>query len=253
MKGNKMVISILTPTRKRPYNVQRMADSLIESCSGNHMIELILRLDLEDEKPYMKEVKVKNCSHLGLTFVLDEPTFPNLSVLWNDCLKYATGDIIQMGGDDLIYPTKNWDELVVQEFKSAFPNGIGFIYGPDGIFYSNLGTHGFVSRLWVDTLGYFTPQQGFTYYNDNWIFEVATLAGRRHYIEKLYINHCRYPANHGTDPNYGRMLAYHSADGARFNSPEMMNARKEESQKLLSAEIPNYWAQVEEMRAGGAK
>ena len=236
-----MVISILVPSRKRLYNVQRMIDSLIDTISGNHKIELILRLDFDDEKDYIEQISIKGCDLLNLTWVIDEPTFPNLSVLWNDCLKYSVGDIIQMGGDDLIYSTKNWDELVVQEFKSTFPNGIGFIYGPDGIFYSNLGTHGFVSRLWVDTLGYFTPQQGFTYYNDNWVFEVATLIGKRHYIEKLFINHCRYPANHGTDPNYERMASYHSADGERFNSSEMIVARQAESQKLLCAEIPNYW------------
>lgn len=240
-KGKKMIISILTPSRKRPYNVQRMINSLIDTISGNHKIDLILRLDFDDEKDYMEQISIKGCGYLDLTWVIDEPTFPNLSVLWNDCLKYSAGDIIQMGGDDLIYSTKNWDELVVQEFKSTFPNGIGFVYGPDGIFYSNLGTHGFVSKLWTDTLGYFTPQQGFTYYNDNWVFEVATLIGKRHYIEKLFINHCRYPANHGEDPNYGRMAEKHKEDGGRFNSPEMIAARQAESQKLLSAEIPNYW------------
>jgi hypothetical protein len=228
-----------------------MINSLIETSSGKHEIELILRIDVdEDKKPY-EDLNTKECPFLGLTLVFGNSTFPNLSVLWNECLQHSAGDIIQMGGDDLIYSTKNWDELVVQEFKSAFPNGIGFVYGPDGIFYSNLGTHGFVSRLWVDTLGYFTPPQGFTYYNDNWIFEIAKGIGKLHYVDKLFINHCRYPADHGTDPNYGRMLEYHPADGGRFNSDEMVKARHEEGQRLLSAEIPNYWAQVEEMRKGG--
>jgi len=236
-----MVISILTPSRKRPYNVQRMIDSLIKTCSGNHQIELVLRLDFDDEEEYIKQIDNKGCLHLSLTWVIDKPTFPNLSVLWNECLEYSAGDIIQMGGDDLIYSRENWDELVVQEFKSAFPNGIGFVYGPDGIFFSNLGTHGFVSRLWTDTLGYFTPPQGFTYYNDNWIFEIAKSIGKLHYVDRLFINHCRYPANHGTDPNYGRMTEKHGEDGGRFNSEEMIKARQEAGQKLIYAEVPNYW------------
>ena len=37
------------------------------------------------------------------------------------------------------------------------------------------------------------------------------------------------------------MASYHSADGERFNSSEMIVARQAESQKLLCAEIPNYW------------
>ena len=241
MKRETMKISILTPSRKRPYNVQRMIDSLIETISGNHVIDLVLRLDFDDEDEYMRLISNRKNDNINLTFVIDEPTFPNLSVLWNDCLKYSTGDIIQMGGDDLIYSTKNWDELLVQEFKSRFPNGIGLVYGPDGLFSNNLGTHSFVSKLWTDTLGHFTPVHGFTYYNDNWIFDIATRINRIHYVEKLFINHYRYPPNHGEDPNYNRMTANHSLDGGRFNSEEMRNFRQSDGQKLIYAEVPNYW------------
>ena len=222
-----------------------MLISIGETISGNNLIEVIFRTDFNDDllnnADFKKEVFDGCKSSIVVKWVVGPETFPNLSVLWNDCLQRSSGKIIQMGGDDLIYSTQNWDRLVVDEFKHAFPNGIGFVYGPDGIFYSNLGTHGFVSRLWTDTLGHFTPPYGFTYFNDNWIFEVARKIGKLHYVQKLFINHCRYPANHGTDPNYGRMTDKHSEDQNRFNSPEMIQARNEAGAKLLSVETQNYW------------
>ena len=222
-----------------------MVISIGNTISGENPIEIIFRTDFTDDLTndidFKKEVLEGCKSSVDIKWVVGPETFPNLSILWNDCLKRSSGQIIQMGGDDLIYSKESWDRIVVREFKSTFPNGIGFVYGPDGIFYSNLGTHGFVSRLWTDTLGYFTPLQGFTYFNDNWIFEIARKIGKLRYVESLFINHCRYPANHGKDPNYGRMADKHSQDQDRFNSPEMIQARNEAGAKLLNAEIPNYW------------
>ena len=60
-------------------------------------------------------------------------------------------------GDDLTFDTPGWDGVVREAFEQT-PDKILFAYGNDlGPHGETFGTHGFVHRRWVETLGYFVP------------------------------------------------------------------------------------------------
>ena len=60
-----------------------------------------------------------------------------------------------------------------------------------------------MSKKWCDTLGYFTPGVYNFGYNDAWIFEVAQLVGRTHWLEHVHGEHMHFSVGKsGQDKTY---------------------------------------------------
>lgn len=166
-----MKISICCPTRGRPESVRRLVKSIGSTMEGTSP-ELIFYVDEDDD------------TKLPLTgdgFKVIRGPRQTLSNCWNDCAKAATGDILMFCGDDVVFQTKGWDKMVINTFESH-PDKFIFVHGNDGHWGSKFGTHGFVHRKWVDTLGYLLPPYFVSDYGDTWINDVANLIGRRVYL-----------------------------------------------------------------------
>ena len=102
-----------------------------------------------------------------------------LSEAWNECFVRATGNILMHAGDDIRFLTEGWDVIVRNAF-AGFPDKILFAYGDDlGPNGRTFGTHGFVHRRWVETIGYFVPPLFSSDWNDVWLNEVAEMIGRK--------------------------------------------------------------------------
>lgn len=164
-------ISIILPSRGREAETIRLIESIKET--SLKMPEIIVYQD-DDDIPY---------SRLALTggvLVVQGPR-QTLSKCWNQAVKHATGNILMLGGDDLIFRTKGWDAAVAEAFESC-PDKILFVHGDDGAHGANFGTHGFIHRKWMETVGYFVPPYFSSDYNDTWLNDVANALGRRLYI-----------------------------------------------------------------------
>jgi len=200
-------ISILTPARKRPQNILRMLDSIKNTKSDENNIEVIFRVDDTDndlnDPSFREAVYLMTDIRLFPRIVVGPETFPDLGCLWNDCLTVSHGDIFQMGGDDLVYETKDWDRVVIAKFEQ-FPDGVGLIWCEDKHFSASLATHGFISKKWVETVGWFTPPIGLTYANDNFLYNLANRLRRFYFIGDVTIEH-KWDGSNPNDPNYGRM------------------------------------------------
>lgn len=108
-----------------------------------------------------------------------------LSEMWNRCYEQAHGDILMHCGDDIVFHTHGWDRLVTAAF-AAIPDRLVFVFGDDGgPRGTTFGTHGFVSREWVETLGYMVPPYFSSDYNDTWLNEIADTVGRRRFVPIL--------------------------------------------------------------------
>ena len=114
-----------------------------------------------------------------------------LSEAWNECFARATGSILMHAGDDIRFLTEGWDVIVRNAF-AGFPDKILFAYGDDlGPNGRIFGTHGFVHRRWVETLGYFVPPLFSSDWNDVWLNEVAEMIGR-HMALPIMTEHLHY-------------------------------------------------------------
>jgi glycosyltransferase involved in cell wall biosynthesis len=180
------MISILMPSRRRPEFVKRAIGSIVDTVSNSANVELILRVDQDDQSNYMGCFDGIPKSKI----VIRETTFPDMGKLWNEAFSFCIGDIVQMGADDIFYHTPDWDLMVEEEFRKC-EDKILLVWGKDGGHNNLLSTHGFVSRKWVETVGYFSPPYGMVYGNDDWVFLIARELGRQKYLPDMFIEHQR--------------------------------------------------------------
>lgn len=172
-------ISILVPTRKRCGRFTDMYNSAFELAKFPANVEVIAYVD-DDDNGYdgMDKFNLK---------IIRGPQI-SISEAWNECAKHATGEYLGLFGDDVVFRDQDWDNAVLERFAD-YDDKIGFVYGYDGSPYNDTyGTHGFLHRNWVDTVGYFVPPYFKANYVDLWINDVAKGVGRHLYIP-YYFEH----------------------------------------------------------------
>lgn len=165
------LISLLIPSRGRPDWFTRMALSAFHTATHPRHLEIVLYLDEDDPKreSYPNFEQVKKIG--GDRIVLSE--------MWNRCFEASRGEILMHCGDDIVFLTPGWDQCVRREFARS-EDKVLFVHGDDlGPNGKVFGTHGFVHRRWVETLGYFVPPLFSSDWNDVWLNEIADAIGRR--------------------------------------------------------------------------
>lgn len=159
----------------------------------------------------------------------------NLSQLWNECQKLAQYDVYQHSCDETVYRTSGWDTAVLEAFEQ-WPDGIGLVYGRDGIHDENLATHGFITRAWVEAVGYFVPPYFSSDYNDLWLHEVAGAIGRRRFLPDVFTEHMHPAVGKGPlDQTHQDRLARHGQDGVDALWLRLAPERGVDAQKLILA------------------
>jgi hypothetical protein len=178
-----MKISIITPTRARPNNIERLINSGLDNAHYKNQIEFLFYVDFDDILSINKLdelILLYNCEQI--VYLLGPRII--MSDMNNKLYERSKSDILMFCGDDIIFRTKNWDLKVLNEFN-RFNDKIIFVHGDDGYWGSKFGTHGFLHKKWVETTGYFLPPYFSSDYCDTWINEVSNLINRRFYIEIL--------------------------------------------------------------------
>jgi hypothetical protein len=196
------VISVLVPTRGRPANVARLLESAQETAETE--VEFIFYVDEDDASSHDVIDRHGATRLVGPRVVLSET--------WNRCWERATHDVAMQCGDDIVFRTYGWDARVLAEFE-RFPDRIVFVHGEDGIQGDRIGTHGFLHRNWVTTVGYFVPPYFSSDYNDLWLSEVADALGRRVFLPNVYTEHMHPVAGKAQlDATHQERLARHQRD-----------------------------------------
>jgi hypothetical protein len=227
-----MNIAILCPTRKRVSSVERLINSALENASIPELIEFIFYLDNDDLET---EDFLKNKNNVS--FIKGERIV--LSEMWNECSKIAKADIMMHCGDDIIFRTKNWDSLILDSF-AKFDDKIIFVHGNDGYWEDKLGTHGFLHKNWVKTVGYFVPPYFSSDFNDTWLTEVSNMISRKVYVPELLTEHMHPAFGKGNwDVTHQERLERHKRDNPESLYNQFYSKRVEDAQKLINF-IDNY-------------
>lgn len=204
--------------------MKRVVASARETAKDPQQIEFIFYIDNDDTESQetAKALEVKTVIGPRIT----------LSQMWNECYKIAVSDIYMHGGDDLIFRSPNWDELVLKTFEK-YPDKIVFIHGPDGFFADNFGTHGFLHKNWVKTVNYFLPPYFSSDYSDMWLNDVANSLKRREYVPDLLIEHMHPALNKASwDQTYLERMARGNRDNVIKIYKDKKAERDENVQKL---------------------
>ena len=224
------MISVLCPTRGRPSNMLRLAESIFSMASSKGEVELIFYIDEDDT------VSKEKAEELVLRYPIKYMVGPRivLSQMWNECYKLASTDseIFHHCGDDVVFRTPQWNLRIEEEFEKV-EDRILFVFGRDGIVDSPvLGTHGFVHKNWVDVIGYFVPPYFEYCYNDTWLTEVATSLGRVRYLPEILIEHLHPCIGYPSDATYAEGSAFGEVCLQRWK--DKVGERKVDAEKLAA-------------------
>jgi hypothetical protein len=219
-----MTFDLLVPTRGRPANMRRLAESIAATAIHPERVALWFYIDSDDFEsiavlPEMRTdfpaIRIEHVQSLRLPLV----------DCYNILSGYAGDGILWSGGDDIVFRTQSWDVLVEAEFVTR-PDKLVLVYGDDGLQPEQPATHPFVSRESVNTLGYFYPEvpEGVNL-TDVWLHSLYASVGRLVYRPDISTDHLHWL----------RGLAQRDAtyDGEYTNNfPRVMEAMRRNTPKL---------------------
>ena len=188
-----MKITIACPSYKRINNILRLVDSVRDTSYELNQIEIFFYLDNDDYDSH-EIVKKLMIEHGTLIKGITGPKI-NLSDMWNQCSNHTSSEIVMFCGDDIVFRTLYWDKIVIDQFN-LIEDKIAFIHGDDGYNKDLFGTHGFLHRDWINTVGYLLPPYFSADWCDTWINDVANKLQRRIYVPIL-TEHMHYSVNKG--------------------------------------------------------
>ena len=132
-------------------------------------------------------------------------------------------------------PAPGGSPTYVYEAFAAVPDKILFAFGRDGYQDgNNFGTHGFVHRKWIETVGYWFPPLFSSDYNDVFLNDVAKLIGRHQEIP-IYTEHMHYICGKAAiDQNTQERLERHQRDrpDVLYHSPKVQEEVAQAAENL---------------------
>ena len=232
-------ISILTPTRQRPHRLSEFIMSVYQHTEEKDRVEMLMYVDADDptKDQYMDffvHCQTEFQDFLRIHFIFGAPK--SVSKSWNELYIRSVGDIIIMGNDDMIYRTPSWDRMVELE-SNKFEDDIYCMWMDDRAHQENHCAFPIVSRKWCETLGYFTPGVFHFGYNDTWVFDLAKRIDRCRYLGGVIGEHMHFAFSKSSfDETSARNRTegsnYYKLDKVIFESPEMIQKRIEDAEKL---------------------
>jgi hypothetical protein len=221
-----MKFSILCPTRGRVEGAVRLRDSALSTADDPSSVEVLFYVDDDDE------LVAQYKDALGAALTVGPPM--SVSKSWNVIAEKCSGDILMMGNDDLVYRTQGWDTRVAEE-AAKFPDQIYCMWTQDGINGKRHCAFPIVSRVWYETVGYFSPGVFEFLYNDTWVMDIGKRVGRLHYIGDVLIEHLHFSVRKSPrDKTYTRQRR----DGRRARDRDLYaktgEDRQKDAEKLLA-------------------
>ncbi len=186
-----MTFDLLVPTRGRPANMHRLVESVAVTAAHPERICFWFYIDTDDA-PSAESIPALR-AEFGQVRIegIRSPRVP-LTTCYNILQEYAGDGILWSGGDDIVFRTPGWDELVEAEFLTR-PDHLLLVYGDDCLQHENLATHPFISRAGVNLLGYFCPEtpEGVNL-TDIWLHRLYGTVGRLVYRPDVITEHMHW-------------------------------------------------------------
>lgn len=200
------MISFCCPSRGRPELAKRLIDTA--TANQKNETEFLFYLNDDDEKlEHYRDIIDEKHYTIG----------PNQSTCysWNLMCEKANNDIVMLMGDDVQVKTKDWDQLIIEQFNN-FDDKILMVVPNDG---RNKGTkqlsnetqlwgdeplpaaHFAVHKNWTNTLGYLAPVYFWHWHVDSYTQKVARKLNRC-----LYLPTVEFKAKKILDDNAGQQI-----------------------------------------------
>jgi hypothetical protein len=182
-------VSVLIPTRKRPTYLKSMLDSYHASITDPAMSEFVFRCDNDDIE------SVRQLAGFDWPIIVGprRQGYKSLPSFYNEMVRLATGDLLICGNDDMLFETKDWPRLIIQE-ANKYPDGI-FNIGVSTGLNDEKFPFSIVSRQFVDKLGKINDER--LLFSDIFLLDVAKHFHRAVVLRSVTFRHDW--AGHGAD------------------------------------------------------
>lgn len=157
-----------------------MAETVADTIEGD--VELVLVIDPDDEHTYENVAWPIPTVKL----VTGEREWP--PVKWNLGVSAAQGDILFLGQDDVAFRTNGWD-TTIEDTYANLSDPYWLVYTRNGHQDQRLATYPFLTRPWIDTLGYMVWDAVVGDFCETWVFDIAKQVGRTRYLPDVLIEH----------------------------------------------------------------
>jgi hypothetical protein len=177
-------IAILFPTKSRPRRVRAMINSCLSKADLPEQIRFVSFIDYGDIESIPSDMIDK------IEIIQGNKMW--LSLMYNTLASIHQAEIYMYAADDIVFTTSGWDTEVRESFKSL-PEGFGLVFANDlSTYQGQIATHGFVKKIWIDTLGYLLPPYFVDTHTDLWITNLARNLGVIRYLPNVKIEHAQY-------------------------------------------------------------
>lgn len=188
---DRLLISLLLPTRKRPELVHRFLHSVQATVKYPDDVEIILYVDDDDAGSHELD-----CAGLRVVRIIGPRQ--SMGGYNTACLERARGDIIALVNDDIVIRTPGWDETL-RRFDASVPDKIYLAYPDDRFKGQRLSTFPILSRRACEVLQepYHRAYRGaFIDYHLMDIFKRLEQSGykRVFYLPEIVFEHLHYRA-----------------------------------------------------------
>lgn len=184
-----MKIAILVPSRERMNRRLTMLTSILTSVKDINNVTVYFGVDEDDPTRDMIKRVATAIPCVRIVDIKNDGKFIGLGKMWNICVDASTEEIISMIGDDMVFATPGWDEMIIEEFKNAPADNIKAVHCNDGHFGSKLAVNLFCNRKYTQIMGRFMREEFKINWVDQWLHEEFSAFNRLTYRGDIMIEH----------------------------------------------------------------
>jgi len=186
-----MKIGIHVPSRERMNRRLTLLTSIITSVKDINNVNVYFGVDEDDptRKVIYKVADAIPC--LKIVDIKNDHKFIGLGKMWNICVNETDDDIISMVGDDMVFHTPGWDEMLINEFSgdNMPQDKIKAVHCNDDCHGAKLAVNLFCHRKFNDVMGQFMREEFKINWIDQWLHQVFSAFGRLKYRGDIMIEH----------------------------------------------------------------
>lgn len=219
--GDDMKLLVKYPTRGRPVWFIKTLDKYIRMLSGRHEVEFMIAMDTDD-------VTMRNdvmADYLGYISTV-QPDYVTITWYWkehkgkvdavNSCISNREFDIVLVISDDIEPQEAEYDDILVKDMLSEFPDLDGIIYYNDsrnGVHRNKKITIPIIGKPVYTRLGFIVCPE-FISWGDNYSTLLYKSVGRVQYFPRILLKHMW--GRYGKDAVYRRAAVHRGADARTY-------------------------------------
>jgi hypothetical protein len=207
-----MKIAILVPSRERMNQRLTLLTSIITSVADINNVNIYFGVDVDDPS---RDMIYKVASAIPCVKVVDidnQGKFIGLGKMWNICVDNSSEEIISMIGDDMVFLTPRWDEMLLEEFKNMPADCIKAVHCNDLCHGAKLAVNLFCHRKYAQVLGRFMREEFKINWVDQWMHQLFNAFGRISYRGDIVIEHRHWVLGKGKRDKTAERMAVADVD-----------------------------------------